>query len=456
MNRDAGFRSTKLIVVMFIIGILSGCRRSPASAGRFGDYGKKFSIERGCDTTYGAEYKLVRAFVLALTAHVPDGKTGHISAPYLQRMASGMEDPFLVYRDFKKAVGADFQYYGPYVEGWKIMDRYDRERPDFAKTRIKCTVTPVDSLGVNFVALEDIAWPEMSVDDGSGTIRAIALSFYAQRTLGDTEMNSWSFSVKKVNEYVESQTNLAGSRPRGFETIGDVVRPPPIPGIGAGMLEKTGIQWVRIPGGEFRMGSNEEERMGPVHRVRVKSFEMTKSPVTNKQYKVCVAAGICAEPREFDFSEKAEDRPVVSVSRNAAQTFARWAGARLPSEAEWEYAARGGGKNRRYPWGDAEPSCDLAVIDGCAKEPERVCSKPAGNTEHGLCDMAGNVAQWVADDYHETYDGAPGDGRAWKGPEDGVYRGGSYLQSVTSVRAAERYHANPGLNVGDLGFRLVR
>ena len=91
----------------------------------------------------------------------------------------------------------------------------------------------------------------------------------------------------------------------------------------------------------------------------------------------------------------------------------------MPTEAEWEYAAKSGGLERRFPWGNVQATCDYAILgpgsaSGCGEgRPHVPCSRTAGNTLQGICDMAGNLAEWVEDDYHTNYDGAPNDGSAW-------------------------------------------
>lgn len=198
---------------------------------------------------------------------------------------------------------------------------------------------------------------------------------------------------------------------------------------------KAELQWVPIPGGTFMMGYEDIPDARPRHRVTVKSFEMAKTLVTFEQYRACVEAGACT-PVNYAYvtpSFTADDQPVVNVRWDQAKTFSEWAGGRLPSEAEWEYAARSAGKKQQYPWGDEAPTCERAVIsqggDGCGKRSTwPVCSKPKGNTEQGLCDMTGNVWQWTQDWYHGSYQGAPGDGGAWDVYTDygHVMRGGSW------------------------------
>jgi len=207
----------------------------------------------------------------------------------------------------------------------------------------------------------------------------------------------------------------------------------------------------------------------PVHIVMVPTFEMGKTQVTVDQYRACVDAGACTAPSTSEWCNWGQsDRgkhPINCVDWHQAQAYAKWAGGRLPSEAEWEYAARSGGRDWKYPWGNENATCERAVMDdgsgnGCGRGNTTwpVCSKPKGNTTHGLCDMAGNVWEWVQDWYHDSYKGAPTDGSAWEKPTGSsrVDRGGSWGNGAGSVRAAIRNHASPGYRHDTLGFRLAR
>jgi len=232
-------------------------------------------------------------------------------------------------------------------------------------------------------------------------------------------------------------------------------------------IETGGVEWVRIPGGSFNMGSKDFEWAQPVHRVTVRTFEMTKTLVTVEQYKACVDAGACTAPDtggkcNWGQSDRGK-HPINCVDWYQAQAYAKWAGGRLPTEAEWEYAARSGGRDWKYPWGNENATCERAVMDdggyGCGRDSTwPVCSKPSGNTTQGLCDMAGNVWEWVQDWYHDSYNGAPTDGSAWESPTGShrVYRGGSWNGGAGDVRAAFRYDYSPGLRGDDLGFRVAR
>jgi sulfatase modifying factor 1 len=236
------------------------------------------------------------------------------------------------------------------------------------------------------------------------------------------------------------------------------------------------IEWVSISGGTFMMGSGGDD--GPVHQVTVPSFEMNRTEVAVVLYQECVDAGVCTEPYRCIPNSTwgvagREYHPVNCVDWFQAVDFCTWAGGRLPSEAEWEYAARGGGQDITYPWGDTSPSCTLAVMSGCQGKTQPLCSQTAGNTAQGLCDMAGNVFEYVQDWYHGMYDCdanplanncesgglAPTDGSAWEDPIGSfrVLRGGGFGAGADGLRASNRDRSDPSdLHHSDLGFRCAR
>lgn len=425
------------------------------------EYEREFRRIRACDTTYAADYRLVRAFILAMTPYVPASGRSALAAPLLKRLASGKDDPFVVYEEFKKAAQRLIvdSHYGPVQAGWTVMDRYSRERPDFSKTTIRCTVAPVDFAGFDYVAREVLEFPVLPPKDSDRTAKVVVYNTYMKRDLSSPELDDAGFSIEDRSNLALATTWVGGGgRPGELGTVGDVVRPPVSPARksseAAGSL---GIEWVRLPAGDFMMGAARVAWASPVHRVSLGSFEMSKTEVTNKQYKVCVEAGPCEPATRYDGGFDGDDQPVVGVDRDQARAFAAWAGARLPSEAEWEYAARSAGKERKYPWGGSEATCDRAVIRGCERATLPVCSKPKGNSEQGLCDMAGNVSEWVEDDYHESYAGASAHGEPWRDKgREGVHRGGSWIQLDGWAQTAARSHiGSRGRNV-DIGFRIAR
>ncbi|MFO8071259.1 MAG: formylglycine-generating enzyme family protein [Polyangia bacterium] len=231
------------------------------------------------------------------------------------------------------------------------------------------------------------------------------------------------------------------------------------------------LVWVSIPGGTFQMGSDEVGAQ-PVHEVDVPSFEITKTEVTVAQYAECVAASACVEPSASteellcNWEDQGyEEHPVNCVSWHQAVSFCQWVGGRLPSEAEWEYAASGAGQDITYPWGDEQASCEYAIMkeyaNGCdTGRTWSVCSKPDGNTDQGLCDMAGNVYEWVQDWFHPDYTGAPTDGSAWEDQIDyshcRMVRGGSYHSTYKNLHVTERGVDEKTSQYGEIGFRCAR
>ena len=232
------------------------------------------------------------------------------------------------------------------------------------------------------------------------------------------------------------------------------------------------LTWIPIPGGTYQMGDmfgHGDESELPLHEVTLMGFQMLQTEVTVRQYAACVADQACTEPetkRDCNWDDPGyEDHPVNCVDWYQAKAFCSWVGGRLPTEAEWEYAARSGGQDIEYPWGNDTATCNYAVMGddggyGCGTgRTMPVCSRPEGNTAQSLCDMAGNVFEWVEDDYHDNYGGAPGDGGAWVDSPRGIYRtfrgGGFYFDAVT-LRAAYRTYDDPAGRYADLGFRCAR
>ena len=251
--------------------------------------------------------------------------------------------------------------------------------------------------------------------------------------------------------------------------------------VGTGDVAGSGIRWVRIPGGTFRMGSNRGTRdEKPVHAVTVGTFEIAATEVTVAQYRKCVNAGVCTRPHwddgacfNFDGTDwkkgslpasfRNDNQPVVCIDWNQAATYAEWVGGRLPTEAEWEYAARSAGRDQKYPWGDRAPDCTRVVFadgsQGCGRiSTWPVCSRPSGNTAQGLCDVAGNAWEWVSDWYDASYYEASPTGNP-SGSDSGsrrVMRGGSWFCPADQMRAANRFNRVPNMASSDFGFRPVR
>jgi formylglycine-generating enzyme required for sulfatase activity len=226
-----------------------------------------------------------------------------------------------------------------------------------------------------------------------------------------------------------------------------------------------GFKMVNIPAGSFEMGSpaSEPERdstEGPQHRVSLQAFQMGQTTVTQGLWQAVMGNN----PSKF--SNCGADCPVEQVSWNDAQGFIQKLNQltgqsfRLPSEAEWEYAARAGSQTT-YPWGN-EIGQNNANCNGCGSRWDAKQTAPVGQfaaNAFGLYDMHGNVWQWVQDIYHDNYSGAPADGSAWTSGRNqarGVNRGGSWGSSPRILRSAGRDWFTPGNRDGDIGFRLAR
>jgi len=227
---------------------------------------------------------------------------------------------------------------------------------------------------------------------------------------------------------------------------------------------------AKVSAGEFWMGCNDRQDPDcrddekPGRRVTTAAFWLDVHEVTVSEYAACVTAGRCSAPnagKTCNFGQAGRgDHPVNCVDRDQATAFCQFAGKRLPTEAEWEKAARGIDA-RRFPWGNQPVSCVLATWgdgpnpDGCGANGTRpVCSAKSGNSPYDLCDLAGNVMEWVSDAY-TTYDAAT---NTWKADPGGlgVMRGGSWFATAAaSLRVSARLKYAPTRGNGALGFRCA-
>ena len=237
---------------------------------------------------------------------------------------------------------------------------------------------------------------------------------------------------------------------------------------------QTQLKWVSLPAGEFLMGDLKGGDDAKVTRtVQVKAFQMLANEVTVKEYQSCVLAGHC-KPVSLDkkgcYFKKGQNsqQPMNCASWQEAQDFAHWLGGELPSEAQWEYAARSAGQYARYPWGDHEASCERAIMrksktKGCGKSQAwPVCSKSSGMSQQGLCDMIGNLWEWTLDEYRPNYndkltDDSPVciDQACTARPNlERVIRGGGYMTKASGATATMRSKSNRAAT--GIGFRVVK
>lgn len=200
-----------------------------------------------------------------------------------------------------------------------------------------------------------------------------------------------------------------------------------------------------VPAGEFQMGEGSSMK-----KVNLEDYYIDEFEVTQEEYNECVSSGACSANQKSD-GFTGDRQPVVGVSWLEAQTYCKWAGKKLPTEAEWEKAARGT-DGLEYPWGNQKPSCNLAIMNegpvlgesspGCGRQATTwpVASKPAGASPFGAMDMAGNAWEWV--------DSSQGKNR--------VVRGGSWRTTQNYLRTSYRLFLTPDYRGSDLGFRCAR
>jgi formylglycine-generating enzyme required for sulfatase activity len=233
----------------------------------------------------------------------------------------------------------------------------------------------------------------------------------------------------------------------------------PVTPIATYVSELDGMVLVKVPAGDFIMGNdNGDPNEHPAHTVYLDSYWIDQTEVTNRMYAKCVAEGACTKSQYgsysrdsyFDDLEVYGEHPVVYVSWYQARNYCAWAGRRLPSEAEWEKAARGP-NGQKYPWGAAPPSAALLNFDG--DDTVRVGSYPLNASPYGAYDMAGNLYEWVADYYAANFYEAQ---KAVNptGPQSGsthVVRGGCFLNDTENFVTTTVRFGLYGENANDAG-----
>ncbi|OGR01901.1 MAG: hypothetical protein A2284_04375 [Deltaproteobacteria bacterium RIFOXYA12_FULL_61_11] len=310
------------------------------------------------------------------------------------------------------------------------------------RAEVTVTLTAEDNWGVSGYCLReedetpvlgDACWEEVAVEAIFNAEVGYALSAGA----GEKTVYVW---------FRDENDNLAG--PAMATILREVVVP-----------ELLTNEWVPIPNGSFQMG--QEEIATPVHQVTLSAYMMLKYEVTAGEYKACVDAGVCTyngstSGDNYTYNRTGnEAHPINEVNWYEARTYCQWLDGDLPTEAQWEYAARGS-DGRTYPWGNESPEVTKLNYNGNVGITTPVQNYPMGVSPFGLHDMAGNVWEWVADWYGNYSSEALVDP---VGPESGTgrgLRGGSYDSDNVYVRAAERgSNFLPGSRDYRVGFRCA-
>jgi formylglycine-generating enzyme required for sulfatase activity/class 3 adenylate cyclase len=274
----------------------------------------------------------------------------------------------------------------------------------------------------------------------------------------------WLLAATHRGPAAESASAVAAAapqRPSSGDQTAAVIRLPEA-SEGRSTTPFTEAAMIALPGGSFMMGSGEDPSERPAHKVTVAPFSIGKYPVTVKEWRQCVAARACADVSAPSSDESA---PISNLSWNDAIQFTSWLSRvsgknyRLPTEAEWEYAARGG-TSTKFWWGN-EYRPGMAYCRGCgtaAYDPRHAI--PVGSfraNPFGLYDMGGEASEWVSDCWHDDYRGAPSNGSSWATDEcsSHVLRGGSWQNDPSYLSVSSRDHYDTGVRYLTHGLRLA-
>lgn len=231
-------------------------------------------------------------------------------------------------------------------------------------------------------------------------------------------------------------------------------------------VSKDEMNLIYVPAGDFLMGTPDDAGHSiehPQHSVYLDAYWIDETEVTNAMYEKCVSANACTAPSNNSSATRSDyygnslydNYPVIYVNWNQAQAYCLWAGQQLPTEAQWEKAARGT-DGRTYPWGNQDPNLELGNFDDNLGDTTQVGSYPSGSSFYGALDMSGNVWEWVSGSYYsyslfadDYYSGITGE-------ESRLARGGSWLNDSDSIRSAYRITFRKDDSYNSLGFRCVQ
>ncbi len=290
------------------------------------------------------------------------------------------------------------------------------------------------------------------------------------RKKADDERKAAEERFTEMKRQQEERERLRLAEVKRQEEEARLVVPPAAPALSRQISGKDGAPMLLVPGGEFVMGSTTAGE-DPPHRLQIDAFYIDRYEVTNGRYQKFIEATRHRAPQHivdpnYDLwtgktpAPGVADLPVINVDWYDAAAYCRWAGKRLPTEAEWEKAARGT-DGRVYPWGNEAPAA--ARLNFSRRWQGALTLQPVGSFEsgglpYGAQDMAGNVWEWVSDWYDEGYYRVTPE-RNPQGPAKGsskVLRGGSWTNSGESVRATHRREEDPEMRNGDAGFRCAQ
>ncbi|MBI2332465.1 MAG: SUMF1/EgtB/PvdO family nonheme iron enzyme [Chloroflexi bacterium] len=372
------------------------------------------------------------------------------------------------------------------LRGWQYEDYFPQNRKDLAYRRL---ISSLEVRARNFGISYAIPKLDINVskptDNEEEKPRKNLTKINNQQLTKPTQKQYYRWTVVAViilsllilGGYVLNSLydQLASARPTDTPVIFTATRTPtqtftsvpstftPTPGIGSTLISD-GVTMMYIPQGNFSMGSESSSDEKPIHAVLLDAYYIDKYEVTNAAYERCVEVNVCKPPKEsgpytrtaYYGNSEFDEYPVIYVDWDMAKTYCEWRGGRLPTEAEWEKAARGE-DGRTYPWGEGI-DCDKANYNfSCIGDTTKVGSYLDGVSPYGVYDMAGNVWEWVNDWYDGNYYATSPSSNP-QGSTSGQYkvlRGGSWPYIETYVRSANRDRVVPASSSDILGFRCA-